>query len=86
MVHQRVAGRLVDKDHRGQVQRRLETVLLVEEASPFRAWLELRAPVGLQLGKRWQLLVASLPLYTERQLEEAKGLDPQPRRPLSSST
>ena len=47
MVHQMVAGRPIDKDRRGQVRHRLETVLLVEKASPFRALLELRAPAGL---------------------------------------
>ena len=59
MEHQMVAGRLIDKDRRGQVQRRLARALLVEGASPSRASLELRAPVGLQSAKRWQLLEAS---------------------------
>ena len=30
--------------------------------------------------------MASPALHSERQLEEARGLDRQPRRPLSSST
>ena len=42
-----LARRLFDKDRRGQVQHRLATVLLVVEASPSRALVELKAPVEL---------------------------------------